>query len=547
MQAATLDVEGRAFTILPTEQRGNDYDALAKTCEEMGAHYDGGIKRFTLPLRCAGDMLRVGMANGLFLRPTRRVVPALRAEAESIRERAEFLASVCDGVELYPYQSEGVGYLWRNPGALLFDEMGLGKTVQALMSIEADAPALVVCPAFLKLNWQKECAKWRPDLTPVVLDEFRFPEPGELLIINYARLPETAALKGVGKPWHRTVMICDEAHYLKNGKANRTRRARVVSNRLRKVNGLIWLLTGTPLLNKPQELWSMLVLLQLHKSAYGSYGDFAKLFGGEKDSFGYVFDPDKVTEKAANILKGLALRREREQVLPDLPTKTYQDFLVPTPDDRAMMETLDSIDLELVEMALAGDKAQLQDVAFLSAGRQALAEFKAKELPPLLDTHEANGNPVVVFSAHKKPVKLIGSRKGWAHIDGDVSMKKRQEVVDAFQAGKLAGLAATVQTMSGWTLTRAHHAIFVDRTYIPGENLQAEDRICRIGQDRGCVITDVVTGHPLDAIVSSILRDKQRMIAATTGRLVEDRKAGPPAEELAQELESIADQIAGAA
>jgi SNF2 family DNA or RNA helicase len=129
---------------------------------------------------------------------------------------------------------------------------------------------------------------------------------------------------------------------------------------------------------------------------------------------------------------------------------------------------------------------------------------------------------------------------------GGVSQKRRDEAIDAFQAGKLRGIACTIQAGGvGITLTKAHHAVFIDRTFVPGDNLQAEDRVCRIGQDRGVIISDIVCDHPIDRRVHELLRKKEKLIAATTGRLAEDRRPVVNYEALAQELERIAGMIGG--
>lgn len=528
------------LTVQPKVDPRNDYDGIRNTCRAAGSRYDGILKREVLPIRRVVELARESVAQGLTLHPTRAAAEAVRSEAKRLRDEATFFEEVAGDVELYPFQSDGVGYLWQNPSALLFDEMGLGKTVQALMAMEPGSPVLVVCPATAKSVWLKETALWRKDFDAEILSEFRYPEPGEVVIINYERLLDAQELKTL--PWPKTTLIFDEVHYLKNAKALRTRRGRALKNRIRKRHGCVWGLTGTPLMNKPQELWSLLVLLDLHKSAFGNFTNFAKLMGGERDEFGWVFHADQVTEEGVSIIRSLTLRRERLEVLPDLPTKTYREWEVDPPHDEDLVRQLGSIDMELLELALDDDEPiKLEEVALLSEGRKALAAYKFAETLPLIMEYEAADEPLVVFSAHRAPVEALEKRKGWAAIHGKVKAEDRAQAIQDFQDGKLKGIAITIAAGGfGITLTRAHHVLFIDLDWVPANNLQAEDRVCRIGQDRGVIVTQVVCKHPVDAAVMNTLREKAKMVSATIGKLAEDRTPSLNREELAQELDTLA-------
>jgi hypothetical protein len=122
----------------------------------------------------------------------------------------------------------------------------------------------------------------------------------------------------------------------------------------------------------------------------------------------------------------------------------------------------------------------------------------------------------VVFSAHRACVDVLETREGWATITGDTPPARRTEIENDFQTGKFIGLACTIKAGGvAITLTRASQAIFVDLEWTPALNSQAEDRICRIGQSRGCVITRMVADHPLDQRLTDILSRKRQIVESS--------------------------------
>lgn len=465
---------------------------------------------------------RIGDAPGLRVDlgdDVRAAVGALearnKAELDRAEERlAEVDASLAErGGALYGYQRTGVPWLASRDAALLADEMGLGKTLQALLAAPAGDPILVVCPAVAKGVWVREAARWRPDLKAVALKgrkSFRWPEPGEMVVINYDILPDRLLAPNEG-----TVLIADEAHALKNPKAKRTRRFRALSEFAQCAGGRTWLLTATPLLNKPPELWSLLKAAGL-TDAYGSWTQFCRMFNGVRDQYGYSWG--EPTPEAAARLERVQLRRLKQDVLQDLPAKRYQQVGV---------NNLDATTLRLCDAAeglLTDGEVSLvlhDSVEFetMSAARAALSKAKIPHLLELVGQYEEAGEPLVVFSAHRAPVEALADRPGWAVITGSTSPEERSRIEDEFQAGRLHGVAGTVQAAGvAITLTAASTAVFVDRLFTPALNHQAEDRIHRIGQDRGVLIIDLVAEHALDERLYDILTDKQSIIDASVNQ-----------------------------
>lgn len=496
---------------------GNDEPAIGRFCHDIGCHYNSTTGRWEAQARRVREILKAAHEAGIGVRPQESLRVALIDEADRLEDLQAHMIAVSDkSGMLYPFQRDGVSYLYGRQRALLFDDMGLGKTVQALMALRG--PAIVCCPAFVKGVWAKEAAFWRPDLRVTMLgskgSDFRLPHAGELLITNYERLPGTADLNKCEKHAYKGItLIFDEAHKLKSGKAKRTLKARTLAGRLlKKWYGNVWLLSGTPLQNKPQELWSLLVLLGLHKVMYSNYSNFADLFGGTKAAFGYEWDAEDIKPGAIDVLWEYSLRRLKSDVLLDLPSKTFRTLQVDPADDEKLIAELDCVDMELLQ-SIIDDDADLDDVAYLMSARMALALHKARQIGKTLELYEETDTPLVVFSAFKEAAKLVGCREGWVTLTGEDSAEYRTHVVAEFQAGQHKGISATIGALKeGVTLTRASTVIFIDRTFVPTDGWQCEDRLARIGQKSSVSVIDVDSGHPIEYALKATLAKKAAMI-----------------------------------
>jgi superfamily II DNA or RNA helicase len=463
------------------------------------------------------------------------VAPQLR-EGNLVTEQAQNATHA----GLYPFQVVGVNWMAKRKKALLADEMGLGKTIQALISIPAHGKALVVCPATLKLNWRNEASVWRPDLKVVVLkggDSFRFPQAGEIVITNYDILADyldpTPKVKGARKApkitWEAlkawrvklkeqhpeaegTTVIFDEAHKVKNYKTERSRKVRELS----RLSSSVWGLTGTPLDNEPSDLYGVLDSLDMAfdvftpRKGQSSFRRFQELFAVSEDRWGACRygTPDPMVPE---LLRRVMLRRTRGEVMPDLPTKTYTNLIVGDMPERIRQQLDEMWESDGTALEVDGS---LPPFERFSEIRAALAKSNIPAMLEYIEEQEEQGVPLVVFSSHLAPLDELLGRPGWAVISGDTKLEKRQEIVDAFQAGHLKGIALTIRAGGvGLTLTHAWKVLFVDLDWVPGWNSQAEDRVCRIGQTSNKVeIVRMVNDHPLTLHILNILAEKTRLI-----------------------------------
>lgn len=437
-------------------------------------------------------------------------------------------------VGLYPFQVEGVNWLSKQSNALLGDDMGLGKSVQALMSLPSDGYGIIVAPAGLKYNWLDECKKWRDDLTCTVIEgrgNFRLPRKNEIVVVNYDILPDWlltpkkpstqsqhdyyASLntwRGDLKMNHPGIelvtLIVDEAHKVKNYKTKQSQKVKNLSSICKNT----WGLTGTPLVNRPTDLYGVLDSLNLVHKVFGGLSRFRTLFNAWQDRFGWKYgDPQPIVPE---LLRRVMLRRKRDEVLPDLPTKTYTTLTVGDVDP-ALRRQMDEMWDEFGGVVEIDE--ELPPFEKFSKLRHDLAKSRIEAMLEYAENTEEQDVPLVVFSAHLPPLDALLVRDGWAVISGDTKPERRQEIVRDFQAGKLKGVGVSIKAGGvGLTLTRAWKALFVDLDWTPAANTQAEDRICRIGQKANKVeIVRMVSDHPLDIHVNNLLSKKMAIIQAS--------------------------------
>lgn len=436
---------------------------------------------------------------------------------------------------LYHFQIAGVEFLASGANRLLADDQGTGKTIQALCALPREGelpPVLVILPNVVKFNWLAEAAKWAPMYARTALEGrkgFRWPKPGEIVAINYDILPAEAEAPGrktkdpekalaahvkfiAGAP-RGLVVVIDEAHNCRNA-SKRTRRVRGIVNAASRA----WGLTGTPLLNHPDQLWRVMQSLDLAGACFGSWNNFCRLFHATRNRWGgyeWGMPMPEVPER----LRRAMLRRTKAEVLPDLPPKRYQVLEI-NGIGEALRAELDRLWEEWGEVVESEEA--LPPFERFSEIRQKLAAARTPAVLEWVEPYEDAGEPLVVFSAHRAPIDVLGIRVGWATIAGDTPAEKRTEIVKRFQAGELKGVACTIQAAGvGLTMTRACTALFVDLDWTPALNIQAQDRLHRIGQTAQSVLyVRMVSSHPLDLHIQNLISKKMGLIEASIERLV---------------------------
>ncbi len=394
---------------------------------------------------------------------------AMAAMADSMAIDANFHVDGLGG-SLMPFQRAGVKYATEKKRCLIADEMGLGKTVQALATAKfLDIfPLLVICPASLKLNWHREARKWLPGKIPTLFESNRF---GEIAIMSYELVPkwvdwltEKKRFKGV---------IFDEAHYLKNHKAQRSIAARTVAQSIRKEYrdmAMVLALTGTPVLNRPAEMLHLLQVL----GRLDDVGGF-KVFQDRYLKGGFQGNGSNLEELQQIARSRFLIRREKMQVLTDLPAKRRVEVDITMEDPKAYMA---------VENAPLEDNGAAALVRIGELRREAARQKLAGTIDwvkEFLDTDKK----LILFAVHRDvQAQLVQAFPGCAHILGDDETGTRQAAVDRFQEDPTCKLVVCSLAAAGvgLTLTAASDVAFLEFGWTPGAMDQAEDRAHRIGQ-----------------------------------------------------------------
>jgi superfamily II DNA or RNA helicase len=486
-------------------------------------------------------------------------------EALSRAHDADVFVTGLGGV-LHPFQRAAVAYALRARRTFLADEQGLGKTVEALAAIHAaDAfPAVVLCPASLRLNWQREIACWLPDRAVEVLGA-TVPPSGraEISILNYESLHKHVEQLVQLAP---RGLVFDESHYCKTGKARRTKAARALARSVPN-DALVLLLTGTPVLNRPAELMAQLTLM----GRLDDVGGFQR--------FRHVYSRGLELDRLHRRLRQTCfVRRRKEDVLTQLPAK--QRTVIPVEIDNRREYARAEADIVEWLRAQAGREAAFQrSIAHLDpdarrAAMQAHGEDAAVralraeplvrltklkllaalgKLPAAIDWIRGfaqSEEKLVVFCEHREVARrLLDAFPQAAHLLGRDSPAERQAAVDRFQADAGCGLIVCSSQVGGVgiTLTAASHVAFLELGWNPAVHDQAEDRLHRIGQRAQVTAWYLLAADTIDEKIGQLIEDKRALIAATSdgreaergsvlGELVEWLVAGePPADDRPQQ------------
>jgi SWI/SNF-related matrix-associated actin-dependent regulator 1 of chromatin subfamily A len=458
---------------------------------------------------------------------------------------------------LFPHQIEGVAFLLGRRRAILADDMGLGKTRQAIVALRHAAPGgpyLVVCPASVKRNWAREIAVVAPDAPTQVIEKgAELPAKVEWVIVNYDILGKHVEVLG-GVPW--TGLVFDEAHYLKNHRSARSRLARQLADQAKAKAGAhpaVYLLTGTPLTNRPRDLF---VLLQLVGHPLGrSFLSFAKRYcAAEKNDYGWETRGASNIEELTVQLHGVMLRRSKDHVL-SLPPKIRTWLPVDVPKGTGVRDMRKVVELMIGDRLLAPgspiDERRLRGrlLHAVTRARQALADAKVNATIDLVTGAVEQGEKVIVFSCFEEPVqKLVEAFRGSAVLlTGETPAAKRQTIVDHFQQDERIRVfvANIIAGGIGTNLTAATQVVFNDLDWVPANHWQAEDRAYRIGQTRTVNVTYMVAADTIDDFVQMVLEKKAKLVSAIVdGTAMAQDLSGDVLDELQRALRALSSGVA---
>ena len=446
---------------------------------------------------------------------------------------------------LRPYQERGVGWLAflgrLGLGACLADDMGLGKTAQLIATLMADpvpGPTLIVCPVSVLGNWERELARFAPELSVLVHhgpDRFArhrasFPKRArrvDVVLTSYSLVARDLNHL-IAVPWARLAL--DEAQQVKNPDAAQTRAVRSIAAPRRIA------LTGTPVENNLSELWSIMHVLNpgLLGSARSFRDDFAIPIERAHDA--------EATERLRRITAPFVLRRLKsdKSVIDDLPDKieTTERCLLTREQATLYQAVVDDVVAQSEEadgirrrgLVLAG-LMRLKQVCnhpahFLRDGSVLRGRSgKLTRTEELIDEILAEGDKVLCFTQFAEWGGLVapyferrfGVEVGWLH--GRVPRPKRELMVDRFQSadGPPVLLVSLKAGGTGLNLTAASHVIHLDRWWNPAVEDQATDRAYRIGQKRSVFVHKLVSTGTVEERIDSMITAKRALAEQVVG------------------------------
>jgi superfamily II DNA or RNA helicase len=439
---------------------------------------------------------------------------------------------------LRPYQRRGLSWLAEmcelGLGGCLADDMGLGKTVQVIAlhlhrrPLEA-GPTLVVCPTSLLGNWERELARFAPDV-PVRryhggdrhLEELA---ADEVVLVTYGVVRrDRAVLAEVG--WG--LVVADEVQHAKNPLSRTARELRAIPAAARVA------LTGTPVENRLTELWSI-----LDWTTPGLLGPLERFRRSVAVRVERYRDAD-ATERLARVVRPFLLRRRKSdpRIAPELPAKTETDRVVPlTPEQATLYEAVVRETLAKIASSEGIERRGLV-LRLLTALKQICnhpAQYlheaaplpgrsgKLAALDELLDVILDEGEAALVFSQYVEMCRLIRAHLAdrgvpTLFLHGRVPARRREELVARFQDGAAPVFLLSLKAGGvGLNLTQATHVVHYDRWWNPAVEDQATDRAYRIGQDRPVQVHRLVTEGTLEDRIAALLASKRDLAEAVVG------------------------------
>jgi SWI/SNF-related matrix-associated actin-dependent regulator 1 of chromatin subfamily A len=420
------------------------------------------------------------------------------------------------------HQKEAIEKLVRNKKFILADDMGLGKTTSTIIAaLETGAKkVLIVCPASLKINWQREIANYS-DRTVYIAEGKKFSDEHDFVIVNYDILKNFHDTKEKDKSEIMKInfdlVIMDEAHMISNPQAQRTK----IANDIASKSNRVWLLSGTPMTSRPMNYYNLLNLVDspvaMNWMAYAKRYCNGFQFSVGKRKVWNVTGASNLEELRERTSTHI-LRRLKEDVL-DLPEKIITPVYLRLKSkdyEELMGEYFNWYDQNPEESSsLTIQFSKLMKV------RKVIAQEKINNTIELAENIIEQGKKVIIFTNFTDTLNQIYNHfgKSAVYLDGSCSKFHRQNAVDEFQTNdKIKVFVGNLKAAGvGITLTSAEAVIMNDLSFVPAEHSQAEDRSHRIGQKNSTSVYYPLFENSIEGAIYDILNRKKKIISTVMG------------------------------
>ena len=439
------------------------------------------------------------------------------------------------------HQKEAIQKLVENKKFILADDMGLGKTTSTIIAaLETGAKKiLIICPATLKINWKREIENYSD--RPIFISEGKqFSTEHDFVIVNYD------IMKNFHDPKKKDeslilmskfdLVIIDEAHYIKNAQAQRTK----LINDITKSVDRLWLLTGTPMTSRPIDYFNLLSLID-SPVAKNWMAYVIRYCAG----FQFKVGPRKIwnVQGASNLEElrdrtaGLTLRRLKENVL-DLPDKIITPVYLRL-KSKVYEEVMGDY-YNWYEKNPEESKSLTVQFTKLTKVRQIIADEKISQTIEIAENIIEQDKKVIIFCNFTDSLNKITEHfgKSAVKLDGSMSKVERQFSVDQFQENnKVKVFVGNIKAAGvGITLTSAEAVIFNDLSFLPSDHAQAEDRAYRYGQKNNVLVYYPIFENTIEGIIYDILHNKKQVIATVMG---DNQNTSEAAEEILKRINEM--------
>jgi SWI/SNF-related matrix-associated actin-dependent regulator 1 of chromatin subfamily A len=432
------------------------------------------------------------------------------------------------------------------PNTLIADEMGLGKTIQAIGLMNLDhtiKTVLVICPAGLKYHWRDKISEWSVASRSIQIINGKPPIDSDVWIVNYDVLKKHC--ESLKRSWD--LIIIDEAHYIKNAQAQRTRLALEIAKKGKR----ILLLTGTPIVNRPAELWTLINLLA--PMEFPSFWKFAhKYCDAHHNGWGWDFSGAKnLDQLQLRLRETMMVRRLKKDVLTELPAKRRQIIALQgelSDEERGFDDEWDdaigAAEGKVEEEKLVGtEESYKAAVNHLASVRRMQFEAMSRirhetalvKVPDVIEQVEGmleSVSKIVLFAHHRDVIDQLMSglaQYNPVKIQGGDSPLERERAVNQFQTQEnVRVFVGSIQAAGvGITLIAASTVVFAELDWVPGNVSQAEDRCHRIGQHDSVNVYHIVLDGSIDSRLAKTIVKKQAVIDQAMNEVVNRPEVSP--------------------
>ena len=409
---------------------------------------------------------------------------------------------------------------------ILADDMGLGKTTSTIIAaLETDAKKiLIICPATLKINWQREIENYS-DRPVYICEGKNFSTEHDFVIINYDIIKNFYDLKDKQNSLitqsNFDLVIIDEAHYIQNAQAQRTK----LINSFAKDINRVWLLTGTPMTSRPMNYFNLLNLIESPVAqnwmAYAIRYCQGYQFNAGKRKIWNVSGASNLEELRDRTSRQV-LRRLKEDVL-DLPDKIITPVYLRLKSKEYETEVGEYYDW--YENKKEESKSLTIQFSKLMKVRQIIAEEKIKYTIELAENIIEQGKKVIIFTNFTDTLRKIHEHFGKqsVYLDGSCTKPQRQYAVDQFQENdKIKVFVGNLKAAGvGITLTAGEACIMNDLSFVPSDHSQAEDRAYRYGQKSNVSVYYPIFENTIEGIIYDMLTNKKNIFETVMGDNIE--------------------------